>query len=167
MKQLLPYRIITFILLPIAAVFGLFTLIMLLAALANPAILLGVFLFASMVIYVIASFIFLQKGIDKNQLCNHSLKDWIRVNAFVSIVYCVLMLLNSVTLLGSPKLLNDTIHEMLSQQQNLMPLPEATYIRIIKGVFYFLAIYSAILLVHIILTFRVLKAYKHMFAEKG
>lgn len=139
---------------------------MVLVALANPVLFLPVFLLGSGVVYVIASFIFLQKGIDNHQPCKHRLKDWIRVNAFVSIAFCVLMLFNCVTFLSNPNSFAEMMHQAISQQP-MMTLPEATYIKMMKGVLYFFLGYALILLAHIFLTFRLLKAYAGMFKEKG
>ncbi len=166
MKILLPYRILSFILLPVAAFIGIITIFMLIVALANPPILLVVFLFASVAIYVIASFIFLQKGIDQKQLCKHSLKDWIKVNAIVSTIFCLLFLLQSVALLSDTKLLNEALQQAITQQQTMMVMPEATYLKILKGVLYFFLIFSSLLLVHIVLTFRIIKTYGKMFMPK-
>jgi|GEM_PF-217292 len=163
--QLMPYRILSFILLPIAALMGIVTLIALLAALVNPPLLLGVFLLSSVVIYVISSFIFLQKGIDNKQMCRHSLRDWIRVNAFVTIVFCALAFLNTATLLTNPKLFMEAVTQGLARQNQAL-LPEATLIKVMKGVLYFLLAFAGILLVHIVLTFRILKTYRHMFKPK-
>ena len=166
MNQLSVYRVLTFILLPIVAVIGLITVLMLLVAVANPPVFLVVFLFASVDIYVISSFIFLQKGIDQKKMCNHSLRDWIRVNAIVSIVFCVLFLIQSAALLGNPTLLNDAFKQALEQQKELLTAPEETYMKAMKGVLYFFLVFSGLLLVHVIFTFRMLKTYRHMFKEK-
>lgn len=166
MKQITLYRILSFILLPIAAVLGLLTVIMLFVALANPPLLLAVFLFASVVIYIITSFIFLQKGIEQKRLCNHSLKEWIKVNAIVSVVFCMLFLMQSVALLSDASLLAEALKQAMAQQKDLMVLPSATYMKIMKGILYFFLIFSGLLLVHIIFTFKVLKAYGSMFRLK-
>ncbi len=164
--MLLPYRILTYVLLPVAAFIGIITIFMLMIALANPSILLVVFLFASVTIYVITSFIFLQKAIDQKQLCKHALKDWIKVNAFVSIVFCMLFLIQSVTLLSDAKLLNEALQQAIAQQQNMMVLPQASYLKMVKGILYLFLIFSSLLLVHIVVTFRFIKAYSQMFKPK-
>ena len=166
MKILLPYRILSYILLPVAVLIGILTAFMLMVAFANPTLLLVVFLFASVVIYVIASFIFLQKGIDQKQPCKHALKDWIKVNAIVSIIFCVMFLAQSIFLLGNSKLLNEALQQMITQQQSMMVLPEATYFKMLKGVLYFFLIFCSLLLAHIVLSFRILKTYGKMFMPK-
>src|SRR3954470_1418467 len=102
MKALLiVYRLLTFILLPIAAILGFLDISLLLLALANPAALLPVFAIACIVIYVFTSFFFLIKGILGGMQCKPSLRDWIRVNAFVSIAFCSLGILEYITLINN------------------------------------------------------------------
>ncbi|MES2776255.1 MAG: hypothetical protein V4722_18920 [Bacteroidota bacterium] len=166
MKQLFLYRILSFILLPVAALLGIITILMLLAAASNSMLLILAFVFASVVIYTIASFIFLQKGIGQNELCNHSLRDWIRVNAIVSIIFCVFYLLGAAALLSDATLLKNAVKQAMEQQQSSVTISEADFLKVMKGLLYFLLVYSGLLLLHIILTFRLLKTYKHLFKEK-
>ena len=166
MKQLLPYRILSFVLLPIAALLSIMILLMLFMTLANPAVLLPLFMIACVVIYVIATFVFLQKGIDQNKICKSSLRDWIRVNAIVSIIFSVLCFTQSIGLLNSPQLLKEQIAQVAIKQPNFPVGSEAMLAKGIKGTLYFMLIFSGILLIHIIYTFRILKVYKHFFSEK-
>jgi hypothetical protein len=46
------------------------------------------------VIYTFASFSFLKRGIEKEQHQSAKLKDWIKVNAYVSLFLCSLFFLN-------------------------------------------------------------------------
>lgn len=165
MSHFLFYRILSVVLLPIAALLGIMTLCMLLMALTNPAILLPLFMFASVVIYSISSFIFLQKGINKSEACKHSLRDWIRVNAFVSIGFSVICFIQSVGLLNNPIVLNDLIIQTMSRQPDLSNDSQVIIVKAMKGTLYFMLIFSAILLIHIIYTFRMLKIHKHLFKE--
>ena len=166
MKQLLPYRILTFILLPVAALIGLITLLGLFVALANPTVLLPLFILACVVIYIISSFIFLQKGIDQNRVCKASLKDWIRVNAIVSVVFCAMFMFQTVGILSRPDLLNDTLQQAMKAQQNIPAGSEIMVMKAVKGMLYFMMIFSLLLLLHILLTFRALNFYKDLFEEK-
>ena len=59
MQQITSYKILTFILLPFAALFGFFAFVMFFIGLANPVILLPVFIMACFCIYTIACMIFL------------------------------------------------------------------------------------------------------------
>jgi len=61
MKNLLAYRIISYLLLVVAALLSIVCLFALLMALTSPAAFIQVIIFASLITYIIASFIFLLK----------------------------------------------------------------------------------------------------------
>src|SRR5437764_1519642 len=102
MKSLLiVYRLLTFILLPIAVIIGIVDITVLSLALATPSALLLVFAIACIVIYVFTSFSFLTNGIIGGRQCKPSLRDWIRVNAFVSIALSSLGIIDYITILSN------------------------------------------------------------------
>ncbi len=78
------YRILSYILMPIALLFAFIDTAFLITALANLGVLIFVFAIACLVIYTFASFSFLKRGIEKEQHQSAKLKDWIKVNAYVS-----------------------------------------------------------------------------------
>ena len=55
--------------------------------------------------------------------------------------------------------------ELISQQQGNFPTGTTAdlLVKMMKGILYFLAAYAAILLAHVILTFKLLKKYNHVF----
>ena len=168
MKGLIGYRILTYILLPIELLLGFMALIMLLVALANPAALLPVFLLSCTVIYVFCSFTFLKKGIDNAKPCKKSLKDWIKVNAYVSIAFCSLSIAQSVSLLINPALINEAMTNAIEMQKSTMPsqITPALMMQVMKGVLIFMLCFSAGLSIHIFSTFRLLKQYDHVFDKE-
>jgi hypothetical protein len=165
MKQLTLFRILTFILVPFAALFGFMDLLFLLSALANPALLLMVFVLAAFVIYVFASLKFLNRGIDANRPCAPSLRDWIRVNAYVSLFMGGLFFLNGTSILFmSDSNLNQFIHQFLETQPNIPAmLTPAFFLTILKTMAWFMLVVSVFLLTHIIIGFRLLKLYAYLF----
>ena len=84
------YAILTYILIPFALFFGVIDFVLLLSALANPSALIFVFIVACLVIYTFVSLKFLRTGLQKEQIMAKSLKDWIKVNAYVSLFLCSL-----------------------------------------------------------------------------
>ncbi len=167
MNQLTLFRILTFILLPLASIFGVIDFLMLATALANPAMLLPVFILAAFVIYTFASLRFLTKSIDINKPCKPSLRDWIRVNAFVSAFMGIMLLLNTLTIFFmSDIMLRQALTEILEKQVNVPPMLNIElFIKIMKLAAWFMLFVSVILLTHIILNFRLMKLYKHLFQE--
>jgi hypothetical protein len=158
-----PYKILTYILLPIIGFLGLTLLIALLGALANPKMLLSVFLLGGVVVYYFTAFNFFNKGVLHAKPLKHSLKDWVRVNAFVSIALSALIIINSIGALMNPSTLKDAIHQFLSMQKANVAISEASMVKFLNGFIYGMIAVFVLLLVHVFLTFRLLKQYKHVF----
>ncbi len=167
MQQTTIYKILTFALLPFAALFGLSALIMFFIGLANPIILLPVFIMAGFTIYAVCSTIFVVKGITNAQFCKPSLKDWLKVNGYVSTFLGVMCLTNSFTIISTPKSkLKDLAAELMASQP-IKPegLTTETIISIMVGLSYVLLVFAIILLVHLSLSFRLLKKYQYLFGS--
>lgn len=160
------YRILTFILLPIEALFGVMVLLMLIISLGNLAALLPVFMLSCTVIYVFASFRFFNRGIQQAKPINPSLKHWIRVNGIVSLVFCVLSLFQFVTILLHPEIMEQFYKQAINTQQQAQGLTPQYFEKFIKGVLYFMLAYASLLLVHILFTFRFLQQYQHVFDDE-
>jgi hypothetical protein len=167
MKQLTIFRILTFILLPFAAMFGFMDILFLLSALVNPALLLIVFILGAFVIYTFVSLQFLTRGIDTGLACKPGLRDWIRVNAFVSLFLGVMFLLNALSIFFT----NDiTLRQYVSQFMQAQPnipamLNVELFMTIMKGMAYFMFFLSIILLAHIQINFKLMKKYAHLLSE--
>jgi hypothetical protein len=165
MKATTIFRILTFILLPIAGVFGLLGLFMLLIALSNLGLLFSVFMVAAFVIYVFASLQFLTKGMDTGKPCKPGLRDWIRVNAFVTIFMCASSLFSVITiLLQGDASLREQAMQMRNALKDAPPmLNMELFVRTIKLASWFMGILSILTLIHIFLNFRLMKRYRHLF----
>lgn len=164
MKTLLiVYRILTFILLPIAAILGFMDVSLVLIALANPAALLPVFAIACIVIYVFTSLSFLTKGILGGKPCKPSLRDWIRVNAFVSIAFSALGIIEYVTLLSNKSVAGEVIKQAMQQQSIPAGMTNAQLEQVLLSFLFFFFIFSVLLIAHIVMTFRLLKQFDYLF----
>jgi hypothetical protein len=159
------YRILSYILIIIAAVLGIAALFALLIALSNPVLLLSVFMLVAVVIYSFSSFLFLVNGIDGNINQKPKLKDFIKVNAYVAIVFSFLNIFQSVTLIMNPAVLNEAISQFSSMQSSKSSLPAGLMLKVMKAAVWFLLFYSIALAIHIQITFRLLKQYNHLFGN--
>jgi hypothetical protein len=160
------YRIFSYILIIIGVFIGIGVLISLLVALANPALLLNVFVGAAVVMYSFSSFLFLTNGINRNKQLKPGMKDFIRVNAFVAIVFGIMNIFQAITVITNPSVLNEAIKQ-LPQMPNAQHLPTGMILKVMKAVIWFLLFYAIILLIHIQITFRLLKQYAHLFGAKA
>jgi len=163
--QLKLYTVLSYILIPIALFFGFMDIVLLFSSLANPSALIMVFILACLVIYTFASFKFLKAGIEKEIAQSSKLKDWIKVNAYVSFFLCSLFFINAISILiSSDVLLLKFIDEFLQSQPGLpKELTSALMLSLLKGVSVFLLITGIVGLIHIRTSLRLLKQYEYLF----
>lgn len=159
------YKVLSYLLIPIALFFGMMDIIFLMTALANPSVLIFVFVIACLVIYVFASFRFLKEGVEKEQPQPASRKDWIKVNAYVSLFLCSLFFINSISILiSSDAVLLKFIDELIQKQPGFPTEATPTLIlSILKSVAVFLFITGTAGLIHIRTTLRLVKQYGYLF----
>ncbi len=159
------YIVLSYILLPIALFFGFMDSLLLISALANPGALILVFAMACIVIYSFTSFKFLKLGIEREQTQTTKLKDWIKVNAYVSLFMFSLIFLNAVSILISNDVtLIGFIDEFLAQQTGLPPEFNSQFVlKIMRTASYFLFVIGAVGILHIRMTLRLVKEYDYLF----
>lgn len=162
------YTFLTYILIPISLFFGFMDVLFLVTSLSNPSTLLIVFILACLVIYTFTSFSFLKKGLEKEQLLTTKLRDWMKVNAFVSLFLCSLFFINAISILiSSDATLLRFIDEFIQQQAGLpKEVTTAMILSILKGVSVFLLITGIIGIIHIRTTLRLIKQYDHLFVRE-
>jgi hypothetical protein len=143
-------------------------LFMIPSALGSPTLLFSVFLLAAFCIYVFASLIFLVRHIDQNKHAKHTLKDWVKVNAYASIFLGVQFLVSAVGIFYMPQHeLSDYIDKFLGSQPNMPSnINTALFIKIMRGAAYFLFFFSFLLLVHVTMGLRLLKQYAYLFTDE-
>lgn len=168
MNQITLFRILSFILLPIALFFIVMDFIAIIMALGNPSLLFPVFLLTGMIIYVLMSFYFLLMGLNRKQVLGASVKDWIKVNAYVTLFLGFQFMLVSVSIfyMGSASL-QEFADKALAAQPNMpSQMNSGLFLKMLKGMAYFFFFLSLSLLVHISICFKLLKEYAHLFLPK-
>ena len=162
------YRILTFILLPIEILMGLMALLMLVMSLGNIAALLPVFMISCTVIYTFSSFRFLNSGIEQHKPLKATLKQWIKVNGYVSSAFAMLMITQLTTLLFNPDILQKTYEQAIEMQGKMQAqkVPMDVFKSIMKGMLIGMITYAVILLVHTFMSFRFVRQYQHLFDEE-
>ncbi len=166
MKSLVLYRIFSYFLIAIGALLGVASLFALLVALSNPVLLISVFVIVAVVIYSFSSFFFLLNGIDGKQQLKPKTKDLINVNAYVALVFVMMNILQFVSVISNPGILNDAMKQVAEFQNAKSPLPSGLILKVMKGFIWFFLIYSLILGAHISMTFRLMKQYAHLFGAR-
>jgi len=163
MKNLIIYRIITYILLFVAAFLSVGVFTSLLAALSNPVALLPLFLMACIIIYSYSSWRFLVRGIDKNIPCKITLRDLIKVNGYVALGLASLCLFQMIVVLMQPGMINGILEQVKAAQPAGQQMSEEVLLKLTHFVLRFIMAYSSLLIIHTILTFRLLKRYREVF----
>ena len=160
------YKVLSFVLLPIGALFGMVGLFSLLSSLGNPYGLLSSFLIICTSIYIFTSFIFVYKGIISKKLCSPSLKDWIKVNGYVSLFVSSSCIIDFIALKLKPSLLQDFTNQALTMKKGLPPEAIAMMPQIINSVFCILLGFGIILFVHITMSLAFIKTKSNIFSEE-
>lgn len=166
MQKLMPvYTVISYFLLAVAAFLSLADLVGLLVSLANPSGLLGVFLLTSVIIYTFTSFYFYRQGVQKGKAVKRSLRDWIRVNAFVAIAFAVLSAIDSAFFLAKPGRIAEYYREIVKMQPAYASagLNQASFMQMFSFLLIAFIVYAVLLLVHVTITFVVLKNNAQLF----
>lgn len=157
------YRILSFLLLPMALLFSVLFLLFLRAAFANPALFLPLFLFGCIAIYSFATLNFIIRGIDGEKLLGRSSKEWLLVNAFVSLLCAAWAVAQGVFLFLHP----ESVREMAAQAKlnagDALKASEEEVIQYLNALSYFLLVYGVVLFVHIIMSFQFVKKYRYLF----
>jgi hypothetical protein len=164
-KVTVVYRIISYILVVFAGLLGLVDVLMLLASLVNPAGLISVAMVTATVVYSFTSFYFGLRAIQYNRRCKPSLQIWIRVTAIITVLFAVQGLISSIALVANPDLLNDAYKDAVKMQPSLKSsgVSKDELIHAFKIGMYICEVYFLMLLLHITITFGLLRQYKHLF----
>lgn len=157
------YRILGFLLLPMAILFSVFVLLFLRAAFANPAMLIPLFLIACIAIYSFASLNFLIRGIDGGKYLGRSSKDWIKVNAFIGIIFSLLMISQCIVLIIHPEMLQDMVTQAKKNAGPDLKINNEAFENYLRISSYFFLAYAIVLFSHIILSFQYIKRYNYLF----
>ena len=159
------YTILSYILIPISIFFAFLDILLFFSSLSNPSALIIVFILACLVIYTFTSFRFLKMGIEREIPQSIKLKDWIKVNAYVSFFLCSLFFINSISvLISSNAVLMKFIEEFLNQQPGIpKEITNNLILSLLKGVSIFLLFTGIVGLIHIRTSLRLVKQYEYLF----
>jgi hypothetical protein len=164
------YRVLTIILLPFATLFGFESVISIFAGIGNPSVMLSAVILACVVIYIFAATFFLYKGILKETACKSSLKDWIRINSVIALIFSILAIISCASILYffTNKTMYDKFLEVLNNSRPAgIPnnISSAELMTAMRNAILIMLPFSIILLVHILITYRLLKKYAVLFIK--
>ncbi len=167
MNNLTGYRIVTYVLLFVAALLSMGLLTNIVAALANPAALLPLFLVACVVIYTYCSWRFLVRGIDRGIVLKTSLRDLIKVNAYITMALSAIVLFQMIILLSNPQLVAPVMEQARAAQPAGSEISDEMLRKMIKATMMILLGYAVLLIIHSFITMRLIKRYAQVFEDKS
>ncbi|WP_447642674.1 MULTISPECIES: hypothetical protein [Chitinophagaceae] len=164
------YKILTFILQPIGFIILMMSMSTLVMAMSAPQLLIAGAVGICVFLYTFFAFRFTVKAVVANQPVKTNLKDWIKVNSFVTLIQGVLMLFSVVMVLFiMPKTTLDealkTTYDMVATQSStndLMNFP--VFVQTMRTTFAVVGIIELVLLIHVFLSWRMLKGYREYFS---
>lgn len=164
-KQYLFYRILGYIN-NFIAIFFLFVTLMSFAVTGfNPSLLLYLFIFLSILIYTNLTAVFARHVMVKGHNLRSRLKDWIKVNAIVALLFGVFTLVAIVYMLVDQTFIQQ-ITDMYSGIEGVTDEMIRQQLPFFKGVLIFFLICTLILVLHVIFTFRYLKRFEKYFRNE-
>lgn len=165
------YKLLTFLLQPIGYILLVSSISSLLAISINPQFLLASAVGICVLIYLFLCFRFTLKTIVSKQSLKPKLKDWIKVNSYVTLLQAVLMFFVIVMVLFFiPKEQFDStfkaMYDMLqneSGQQNIGSMSQ--FLQSIRTMFGIMGVIELVLIIHVVMTWKLLKKYSEYFKE--
>lgn len=159
--MLIIYRILSFFINLIALIIAVSLVIIIPVFITVPVLWLPLFLLIAVVLYTWFSNRFSQKVLTRKEVVNHSLRDWIRVNGFVAIIFSMLNIPAIINLIRNPASYFETTKEFAKQfgqgtEQSFTP----GNIHILTSV---MLMYLIALFVHVFWTFALLRKNQDFF----
>lgn len=155
------YRILSFII-TIFAFFIALSLVMLIpVSLVTPAFWLPVFLLVAVVLYTWFSNKFQRLVLRKEEVVRASLKDWIKVNGYVTIGFSILSLPNAIALVKNPGFYIANMQDMMQSMGNKTTAQFSERSAVILAIV--MILYFSILIAHALWTFALMKKHEEYF----
>jgi hypothetical protein len=166
--MLIFYRVLSYLLLPFALFLSFMAAILLLTAFGNISALLPLFIVTATVIYIFSSLTFIHRAILPSQPVKASLKDWIRVNAFVALSFGVLFIIQGIYLRGNEVFMEEVQRQMEAMTKQVGPeaMAKINLNQLMATVLNIMLVLGSVLIGHVLLGLVFLKKYGYLFTEK-
>jgi hypothetical protein len=167
MNRIKIFKVLTYILSVPTAFMGFFSFFALLVALMNPPMLIPVFVMICVVVYVITSFVFLNKTIIANKPTKKLIKDLYKINGIIASIFAVMCIVDFVSLFVNPSIISIGIANAMEQNPTSFP-PQITKEMLMKFSWFllsFIGIYAILLSIHLVIGFKLLKEYASSFLQ--
>ena len=147
------YRFIGFIINFIAILLSVSLLFSIPMLLSSSLTMLSAFMMIAVILYSWFSFRFSRQVLQQHQTVKHILKDWIRVNGIVSLIFGFMTIISVLPLIQNPGAFTDALKGMGFE----IPFKSIT------SFFYLMLFYASVLIIHILWTFTLIKKHDEYF----
>jgi hypothetical protein len=151
--MLIVYRLLSFIVSAVALLLAVSLLFSIPTLLSSPMTMLSAFIMIAVILYAWFSFKFRRQVLMQKIVVPHTLKDWVRVNGIVSLVFSSMTTISVLSLIRNPQVFIDALKGVG------FDMPVGNMI----GFFYAMLCYAIILVIHILWTFHLLKKHREYF----
>jgi len=141
------YKVLSIIINMVAMLLAVSLLFSLPVLLSSPLTMLSGFMMVSIILYSWYSNKFSTKILQQQQVVKHGLKDWVKVNGIVAIIFSLIVIVDVILLIGNPQAYVEAVKKLG------VDLPEQT----ITTFLYIMLAYGIILLIHVVWTLILLK----------
>lgn len=163
-KKYLLYRILGFIN-NFMAVFFLFVTMMSVVTMGlQSTVLLYLFIFVAILIYTNLSTVFVRHVMIRGKYLRKKLKDWIKVNAIVALLFGGFMIISISFILSGPEYMQK-VAELYSGMEGVTEEMQGSILPIIRRVLIGFLACMVFLVAHVLMTFSYLKKFAHGFKE--
>lgn len=164
-KKYLFYRILGYIN-NFVAIFFLFLTLMSFAITGfQSSVLLYLFIFLAILIYTNLTAVFGRHVMVRGNNLRSKLKDWIKVNAIVALLFAGFMLA-SILFVFIDQSFVQKVTDMYANMEGVTSEMAEQMVPMLKGVLVFFGLCMLILIIHVILTFRYLKMFGNHFSNE-
>lgn len=160
------YQVITVLLMPVAFLIGFTAVTLLPQIFGNFAALLPFFVFSAVVIYFFLSNRFLKRIVLLNGTLKPGLKDWIKVNGYVTLFMAAMLLFVSVSSLTQHDFFQSFADQMYDNVTQIdANIKRAEVESSLKTLFKIFLVVSLLIVTHFIMTIKLLRRYAGHFTN--
>jgi hypothetical protein len=150
------YRLFSIFINTVALLLAITMLFTLPVFLSSSLAMLSAFMMISIILYAFYSNKFSRIVLQQQQPVKARLKDWIRVNGIVAIVFSLITIINSFYFIPNPQIYVQEARKLGME----VPVEKVT------GFLWVMLVYGVVLLTHIVWTFLLMRKYKEYFVEE-
>jgi hypothetical protein len=147
------YKILTVIINTVAMLLAISLVLSIPMMLSSPLTMLSGFMMVAIILYAWFSNQFSKKVLQQQQVVKKNLKDLVKVNGIVALIFSIVVIVDVIILMGKPQAYVDAIKGYGVD----MPLQTITTF------LYIMLVYGIVLLVHVIWTFILLRKHSSFF----